>query len=117
LPFGHVDGNLARRQAAADEQIALRQYHEALKAFNDLADRRQQKQPPAALQTVTALTPREREVLKLIVAGLTSREIAAELRISFKTVVTHRSRIMDKLNVHDVASLVRCAIRNKLAEA
>ena len=62
------------------------------------------------------LTPRETEVLKLIVAGLTSKRIAAQLGISFKTVVTHRTRIMDKLNVHNVANLVWHAISNGLAE-
>ena len=62
------------------------------------------------------LTPRETEVLKLIAEGLSSKQIAAGLGISFKTVVCHRTRIMDKLDVHDTASLVRYAVRQKLID-
>ena len=62
------------------------------------------------------LTPRETEVLKLIAAGLSGKQIAAQLGISFKTVVSHRSRIMGKLDIHEVASLVRYAIRKNLIE-
>ena len=62
------------------------------------------------------LTPRETEVLVLIAEGLTTKEIAHHLGISFKTVVTHRSRIMQKFNVHDVVSVVRYAIQHKLIE-
>lgn len=61
-----------------------------------------------------ALSRREREVLALIVQGKTSRQIAATLGISFKTAVTHRSSIMDKMDVHHTASLVREAIRQGL---
>jgi two-component system response regulator NreC len=64
----------------------------------------------------TVLTPRETEVLKLIVAGLSTKQIAAQLGVSFKTAVSHRSRMMEKLDIHEVASLVRYAIRNKLVE-
>jgi DNA-binding NarL/FixJ family response regulator len=46
-----------------------------------------------------------------MVAGRSSKQIAAELGISFKTAVTHRASIMGKLNVHEVASVVREAIR------
>ncbi len=61
-----------------------------------------------------ALSKRERQVLSLIVAGKSSKEIAAELGISFKTAVTHRSSIMGKLDVHEIASVVREAIRRGL---
>ncbi|PWT99572.1 MAG: hypothetical protein C5B51_26820 [Terriglobia bacterium] len=60
------------------------------------------------------LSKRERQVLALIVEGKTSKEIAAELGISFKTAVTHRSSIMAKLDVHEIASVVREAIRRGL---
>ena len=62
------------------------------------------------------LTPREREVLLLITQGHSSKAIAARLGISFKTVVSHRSRMMEKLDIHEAASLVRYAIRTKLIE-
>ncbi len=67
-------------------------------------------------QTLDGLTSRETEVLVLIAEGLSSKRIAQHLRISFKTVVCHRSRLMDKLDVHETASLVRYAIRQKLIE-
>lgn len=60
------------------------------------------------------LTPRQREVLQLIAEGHTSREIAQVLDISLKTVETHRAALMDRLDIHDVAGLVRFAIRVKL---
>jgi DNA-binding NarL/FixJ family response regulator len=66
---------------------------------------------------VGALTRREYQVLQLIVDGKSCREIAAELGICFKTVVSHRTRIMEKLDVHETASLVRRAIRKGLVEA
>ena len=61
------------------------------------------------------LSKRERQVLSLIVAGKSSKQIAAELGISFKTAVTHRASIMGKMEVHEIASVVREAIRRGLA--
>jgi DNA-binding NarL/FixJ family response regulator len=56
------------------------------------------------------LTSRQREVLGLIAAGLTSQTIAGRLGISVKTVETHRAQIMERLDIHDIAGLVRYAI-------
>lgn len=58
-----------------------------------------------------SLTQRQREILQLIAEGRSSREIAALLNISVKTVETHRSLLMERLNLHDVAGLVRYAVR------
>jgi DNA-binding CsgD family transcriptional regulator len=60
------------------------------------------------------LSKRELQVLELMVAGKTSREIAAELGVSFKTAVTHRANLMAKLKVHETASAVREALRRGL---
>ncbi len=60
------------------------------------------------------LTSRERQVLQLIVEGKSTKEIADVLGISVKTAETHRTRLMQKLDIHDVASLVRYAIRHGL---
>jgi DNA-binding CsgD family transcriptional regulator len=60
------------------------------------------------------LSRREFQVLHLIVDGKSSKEIAVELGISFKTAVTHRTSIMSKLDVHEIASVVREAIRRGL---
>ena len=57
------------------------------------------------------LTPREREVLQLIAEGHTMQQIANILDISPRTVETHRYRVMDRLNIHHVAGLVRYAVR------
>jgi DNA-binding NarL/FixJ family response regulator len=58
-----------------------------------------------------ALTPRQREILQLIAEGRSTREIAARLHLSVKTVETHRAQIMDRLGIRDVAGLTRYAIR------
>jgi two-component system response regulator NreC len=63
------------------------------------------------------LTPREREVLKLIAAGKTSREIAEELVLSINTVQTHRLHLMEKLNLHNRTELIKYAIRRGLIDA
>jgi DNA-binding NarL/FixJ family response regulator len=57
------------------------------------------------------LTPRERQVLQLVAEGRTTKEVASTLGISVKTADTHRTRIMEKLDIHEVAGLVRYAIR------
>ena len=57
------------------------------------------------------LTVREAQVLTLIAEGKSTKEAAALLGISYKTADSHRTRLMDKLGVHETASLVRCAIR------
>jgi DNA-binding NarL/FixJ family response regulator len=60
------------------------------------------------------LTPQERTVLQMIAEGRTSKEIAGRLNISPKTVEHYRASVMDKLGLHDVASLTRYAVQNGL---
>ena len=62
------------------------------------------------------LTPRELQVLTLVAEGKSTKQTAAVLGISYKTADSHRTRIMDKLGVHETASLVRCAIRMGLVK-
>lgn len=57
------------------------------------------------------LTPRQREVLQLVAEGCSTKEIAQRLELSVKTVETHRSLLMKQLDVHEIAGLVRYAIR------
>jgi len=63
-----------------------------------------------------ALSPREREVLHLVVEGLTTKEIASRLGITVKTAENHRCRVLDKLGVRNSAELVRYAMRRRLVE-
>lgn len=58
------------------------------------------------------LTPRQREILQLIAEGRTTKEIAQVLKVSVKTAETHRAQLMDRLDIHDIAGLVRYAIRS-----
>lgn len=64
----------------------------------------------------SSLTEREREILKLVAEGHTNNQIAERLVISPKTVDTHRTHIMDKLNLHSRAELVKYAMRRGLLE-
>jgi len=62
------------------------------------------------------LSNRELEILKLIAEGVTNKKIAGQLSISVKTVETYRSRIMQKLDLHSTADLIKYAIRNGLLQ-
>jgi DNA-binding NarL/FixJ family response regulator len=73
-------------------------------------------QAPDENSPAPRLTERESEVLRLIAEGLSTREIAEALKLSVNTVITHRSNIMEKLDVHNRAELVKYAIRKKLIQ-
>jgi DNA-binding CsgD family transcriptional regulator len=62
------------------------------------------------------LTSRQKEILQLIAEGQATREIAERLGISIKTVEAHRANLMERLDIHDVAGLVRLAIRARLVK-
>lgn len=64
-----------------------------------------------------ALSPRQTEILKAIATGRSTKQIAYDLGLSVKTIETHRAQIMDRLNIRDVAGLVRFAVRVKLVSA
>lgn len=85
-------------------------------AVADIHDRRRGIFTPddEAVRMVFALTERERQVLVLIASGKSTKETAAQLGISYKTADSHRSRILEKLGVHETASMVRYAIRSGL---
>ena len=63
------------------------------------------------------LTPRERQVLQLIAEGKTTKEAASVLDVSVKTAETHRTNLMEKLDIHSTAGLVRYAIRRGILQA
>lgn len=106
------DGYYALRNALAGEEEAVTRY---LCALHDLkAALALDRVPNGASPPV--LTPRERQVLALIAQGKTSKEIAAELGMAFRTAVCHRYRVQTKLNAHNTADLTRAALRMGLVE-
>jgi len=102
-----IESVLDEGAAAVHESVRLRRRARRLREA--LHAGRPPSEPSGA-----SLSRREHQVLTLIVQGKTSKEIAAELGISFKTAVTHRASIMSKLDVHEIASVVREAIRRGL---
>ena len=62
------------------------------------------------------LSPRERQIVKLVAESKSNKEVANILNISVKTVESHRAHIMEKLGLHSVAELVRYAVRNNIVE-
>ena len=85
----------------------------------DITDRKRGIFTPdqASVRLVFSLTERERQVLVLIAQGKSTKETASQLGISYKTADSHRSRILEKLGIHETASMVRYAIRAGLIEA
>lgn len=80
---------------------------------NVLARYRQEPDAPRA-ETTKSLTPRMREIVQLIAEGRSTKEIAFLLNLSVKTIETHRMHLMARLGVHDVAGVVRYAMRSGL---
>jgi two-component system, NarL family, response regulator NreC len=113
-----VRGYVLKKQAAAD----------LVQAIRDVAAGRVYLSPGISAAVADAirtgasppedrLTPRERQVLQLVAEGKTTKEIAAILEVSVKTVDAHRTNLMQKLDLHDVASLTRLAIRLGLVQS
>ncbi|MBS1209459.1 MAG: DNA-binding response regulator [Proteobacteria bacterium] len=75
--------------------------------LEDLKNHEARQQGADAQRRIEALTPREREVLELIVAGRLNKQIADDLGISIKTVEVHRARVMEKMGVNSLAELVQ----------
>jgi DNA-binding NarL/FixJ family response regulator len=98
-------------QRAVRESVLLR--HRSQKLRVALRNGGGENHKPASADH-GGLSKRELQVLSLIVAGKSSKQIGAELGISFKTVVTHRASLMGKLDVHETASVVREAIHRGL---
>ncbi|MBL8334344.1 MAG: response regulator transcription factor [Rubrivivax sp.] len=105
--------------ASADEVIAA--IHDVLagkRHFSDeLVARTEGAAAPAAADPMDSLSARERQIMRMVVAGMSSAAIGQELHLSPKTVDTYRSRLMAKLGVHDVANLVRVAVRLGVIDA
>ena len=94
-----------------DKAFSARVKEIIIKGFLTRREQVKTSQPPA-----TILTTREREILELVSLGLTNQQIAQKLFISSRTIDTHRTNIMHKIGVHDVAHLVRYAIEHGLVK-
>ncbi len=112
-----VRGYVLKTQGAMDLVHAVRQVYKGEVYLSPgvsraVVDAYLTKQEPEA----EPISARERQVIQLIGEGKSTKEIAAVLGISIKTVESHRVRLMRKLDIHEVASLVRYAIRSGLVE-
>lgn len=76
-----------------------------------------QRQSDPRAEVTKSLTPRMREILQLIAEGRSTKEIAFFLNLSVKTIETHRMHLMARLDIHEVAGLVRYALRTGLITA
>lgn len=110
-------GYLVKDSAVSELLAAVRTLRAGQGYFGPQAARvlaEQYRQPTPVDDPYGALSPREREVFHLVVAGRTTKDLARDLGISVKTADNHRCRLMEKLGVHNTAELVRYAARRGL---
>lgn len=109
-----ANGYLMKNAAPKELQLAVRTILETGSYFNAHVARLLLHRVETCVDD--GLTQRQMEILALLAAGLSSKEIAQRLGLSPKTVDVHRARIMDRLEMHDVASLTRYAVRTGLVK-
>jgi two-component system, LuxR family, response regulator FixJ len=95
-----------------DGEVLLEQVRRALEI--DGERRRDREVANRVAERLDRLTPRESEILKLVVDGLSSKEIASQLEVSFKTVEAHRAKIMRKMEADGVAQLVKMVVTSNV---
>jgi PAS domain S-box-containing protein len=103
----------ALRQATDKHRSVLSNLRDAVSVIENFL---RTEEPHSSASQDDRLTPRQREILHLIARGFATREIAAQLHVSSKTVESHRAQLMQRLNIHDVAGLTRYAIRTGLVQ-
>jgi len=108
-------GYLVKDSAVAELEIAIRAVARGETYLSPAVSKRvvddYVSRTGGALDPLDALTPRQREILQLAAEGHSSKEIAQRLKLSYRTVETHRAQLMERLGVHDLAGLVRFAVR------
>jgi FixJ family two-component response regulator len=82
----------------------------------DQQQRAKQQQVDSTQSRLVSLTPREREVMQLVVAGKLNKQIADQLNISIKTVEAHRAKVMEKAGAHSLAELVQIVLASRDSE-
>jgi len=100
-------------QKPAPPNVLLERVHAAIEA--DRQTRMAAAVQSAMTERLAHLTPREREVMELLIAGKTSKEIAAALRMSVRTVEGHRRMVLSKTHVSSAAQLVRAVLSARAA--
>ena len=113
-----VRGYLLKRAAASELLQAIRavtrgDFYLSSDISRVVVERFLASDDPGAEEAV-ALSDRERQILQLVAEGYTNRQISTALGITPKTVDTHRTRLMTKLDIHNAAGLIRYAIQNKV---
>ncbi len=116
-----ANGYLLKDSATAELELALQSVRHGKTYLSPgisktLVDEYLQR-PDRARSPLERLTARQREILQLVAEGHTTRKIAELLNISVKTVETHRAQLMTRLEIRDVAGLVRYAVRTGLVSA
>lgn len=109
-----ANGYLLKDSAVQDLVSAIEAVMEGGEFFSPAVQRKLTQMMRGGTTTLEALTEREREVLRLVAEGLPTKQIAAALNISSRTVETHRANLMRKLDLHSVARLTQFAIREGL---
>jgi RNA polymerase sigma factor (sigma-70 family) len=113
-------GYLLKESAGIEVEKAVRAVHAGYRYLSQkISDRLiddyvRQRQDAEVKSPLTRLSPREREVLQLVVEGKSSADIANVLALSVKTVETYRTRLMQKLGIGDLPGLVKFAIQHGL---
>lgn len=111
------DSAIAELQLAIDAVRNNKTYLSPSISRNAIDNYLNRTSAPGKSTALEQLTPRQREILQLIAEGRSTKEIAGDLNLSAKTVETHRAQLMERLDIYDVASLVRYAMRVGLIQA
>lgn len=101
------DGAVEFLEKPVNDQVFLKAVHQAVE--KDRQMKRQYMELKEIQQRLASLTPREREVLPLVVSGMLNKQIAFKLGTTEKTIKVHRARIMEKMEADSLADLVRLA--------
>jgi DNA-binding NarL/FixJ family response regulator len=111
-----LKSDASKHLIAAVDSLLLRKPFFTQKVSEIVLDGYLSDRPPLKGEPRRNLTPRETEVLQLLAEGKSNKEVATTLNISVKTAETHRTNIMNKLDLHSISELVRYAVRNQLIE-
>jgi RNA polymerase sigma factor (sigma-70 family) len=121
---GHADVPMAVRalkggaydfiEKPFNDQVLLERVHRALEQGTE--DRRVEERRRMVDDRISQLTPRERQVMEMVVNGMANKQVAAELGLSEKTIEVHRKHVMDKMQAGNVADLIRMAMRGSTVQ-